>query len=144
MDLARCWGVAENGEAVEVAVRPHPVEVLDDRRPPLGLRHQDHTPEQVTARFGLSDTWMIVHDTEPSGDMPPTIAWDLLESELGLFAVKRLLRLVPVHAAAIASGGTVLSDEFTLIDPAKLVSDMVHAPQVSLRGCRSERLSRLR
>lgn len=143
MDLARCWGVAENGEAVEVAVRPHLVEALEDRWPPLGLRYQDRAPGRVVARFGLSDSWMIVPDTESSGDAPPPIAWDLLESELGLLAVKRLERLVPVHAAAIASGGnvmmvpgssgagkstltvaaaeagaTVLSDEFTLIDPA--------------------------
>lgn len=142
MGLARCWGVAESGEAVEVAVKPHLVNALQDRWPPFGLRRHDRAPERVIARFGLSDTWMIVPDVEPSGDTPPAIAWDLLESELGLFAVKRLAKLVPVHAAAIAKGGrvlmvpgssgagkstlavaaaeagaTVLSDEFTLINP---------------------------
>ena len=90
---------------MEVAVRPHLVEALEDRWPPLGLRRQDLAPGREVARFGLSDTWMIVPDTEPSGDAPPPIAWDLLESELGLFTVKRLERLVPVlkpggHGAA--------------------------------------------
>src|SRR5690606_17547377 len=87
--------------------------------------------------------WMVVPDREPSGLDPSAEAWDHLETELTLFAVTRMTHLVPVHSAAIvwkgsvlvvparpeggkstlalaahALGATVLSDEFTLIDPA--------------------------
>ena len=143
MDLARCWGVAENGEAVEVAVKPRLLDQLEDRWPPIGLERHDRASGRVAARFGLSDTWMIVPDVDRSGDDPSADAWNLLESELGLFAVKRMTGLVAVHAASIAlddkvlmvpgrsgagkstlavaaadAGASVLSDEFTMIDPA--------------------------
>ncbi len=99
--------------------------------------------EPVVGRLGLSDEWLIVADREPSGDSPSPVAWDLLESELSLFAASRLTPRVAVHSAAIArngavmvvpaiseggkstlalaahrAGATVLSDEYTLIDPA--------------------------
>ncbi|MCB0884733.1 MAG: hypothetical protein KDB34_08325 [Propionibacteriaceae bacterium] len=142
MSLTRCWGLAENGESVEVAVVPQLFDRVVDLWPPVGLTRFDRPSDRVTARFGLSDTWMIVPDTEASGDNPSQAAWDRLEAELELFSVKRLERLVPVHAAAIAwngqvvmvpgvsgagkstlafaaskVGAQVLSDEFTLIDP---------------------------
>lgn|GEM_PF-3355665 len=143
MELERCWGVAEDGAAVEVALRPALVEELERRWPPIGLERRFEPHEPLEARFGLSDEWLIVPDVEPSSDSPPPVAWDLLESELALFAVKRLIRLVPVHSAVIVwngsvlmvpatsgagkstlalaaagAGATVLSDEYALIDPA--------------------------
>ncbi|WP_157789620.1 hypothetical protein [Candidatus Microthrix parvicella] len=127
---------------IEVALAPSLVVELDRRWPPVGLRRQVMPAEPIEARFGLSDEWMIVPDVEASGDSPTSAAWDLLESELTLFSVRRLTRLVPVHAAAISNkgnvlmvpapseggkstlaiaaasaGATVLSDEYTLIDP---------------------------
>ena len=143
MDLARFWGVAETGEAIEVAVAPSLVGELDRRWPPLGLERRTEPATPVTARVGLSNSWVIVPDVEESGESPPPVAWDLLESTLTLFAVTRLTHLVAVHSAAIAhdgrvlvvpavsgggkstlsiaaveAGATLLSDEYTLIDPA--------------------------
>ena len=141
VELARCWGVAEDGAVVEVALAPSLIDELDRRWPPVGLSRQYVPVDPLEARFGLSDEWMIVPDVDESGESPSTEAWDLLESELTHFAVTRLARLVAVHAAAIAHGGkvlvvpscseggkstlavaaasvgaTVLSDEYTLID----------------------------
>lgn len=143
MELARRWGIAENGAAVEVALAPTLLDELERRWPPMGLECSHHPVEAVQARFGLSDTWMVVPDREPSGTNPSPAAWDHLQTELTLFAVSRLTRLVPVHSAAIAwrgsvlvvpaapeggkstlalaahdVGAKVLSDEYTLIDPA--------------------------
>jgi hypothetical protein len=161
MDLARCWGVAENGEAVEVAVKPHLLDQLEDRWPPMGLVRHDRASGRVTARFGLSDTWMIVPDVDRSGDDPSADAWNLLESELGLFAVKRMTDLVAVHAASIAldgkvvmvpgrsgagkstlavaaaaaAGASVLRDEFTMIDLATaLITEWPHPVRIKHEG----------
>ena len=142
VQLARSWGVAEDGAVVEVALAPMLVEELERRWPPLGLERRHQPTEPLEARFGLSDSWMIVPDREQSGTNPSLEAWDHLQTELTLFAVSRLTRLVPVHAAAIAwedsvlmvpaapeggkstlalaaheAGAMVLSDEYTLIDP---------------------------
>lgn len=142
VDLERFWGVAEDGEVIEVAVAASLVAELDRRWPPLGLDRRREPATPVVARVGLSNEWVIVPDVDESGDSPPPIAWDLLESTLTLFAVPRLARLVAVHSAAIAYGGRVLvvpavsgggkstlsiaavesgalllSDEYTLIDP---------------------------
>lgn len=140
--LERRWGVAENGDVYEVAVRPHLLEELRRRWPPLGLERRIAPAGPVIARIGLSDQWVVVPDAEVSGDHPPQVAWDLLERSLAVFAAHRLSRLVAVHAAVIdwhgralvvpalsgggkstlsqaahAAGATVLSDEYTLIDP---------------------------
>lgn len=142
VELRRFWGVAEDGAVVEVALAPALIPELERRWPLLGLERREKAAEPVEARFGLSDTWMIVPDREPSGTHPSSEAWDHLETELTLFAVSRLTHLVPVHSAAIAwngkvlvvpgrpeagkstlalaaheAGATVLSDEYTLIDP---------------------------
>lgn len=134
--------MAENSEAVEIALAPSLVVELERRWPPLGLTRRFEPAEPLKAKFGLSNEWLIVPDVEESGDSPPPAAWDLMESELTLFAVRRLTRLVAVHAAAIAhngrvlvvpaspgggkstltiaaaaAGAAVLSDEYTLIDP---------------------------
>ena len=140
--LERRWGVAENGDGYEVAVRPHLLDELRRRWPPLGLERRRTPAEPVIARIGLSDRWVVVPDAEVSGDHPPPVAWDLLERSLAVFAASRLARLVAVHAAVIgwhgralvvpalsgggkstlsqaahAAGATVLSDEYALIDP---------------------------
>lgn len=142
MELARCWGVAENGAVVEVAVAPSLVGELESRWPPFGLERRYQPAEPIEARFGLSDAWMVVPDREPSGTSPSLAAWDHLETELTMFAVTRLNGIVPVHSASIAwkgsvlvvparpeagkstlalaaheFGAEVLSDEYTLIDP---------------------------
>ncbi len=142
VELERFWGIAENGESIEVAVMASLVDELDRRWPPLGLVRSREPAGTVSGRVGLSNEWIIVPDTVESGDRPPPVAWDLLESTLTLFAVSRLTRLVAVHSAAIAHNGRVLvvpavseggkstlsiaavaagalllSDEYTLIDP---------------------------
>lgn len=143
VDLTRVWGEAENGELFEVAIRPHLVEELYRRWPPVGLTRHTERPERDAVAFvGLSDSWVIVPDREESGDHPPLLAWDQLEQSLTVFAAHRLRRLVAVHSAAFAwgdrvvvvpaasgggkstltvaandAGATVLTDEYTLIDP---------------------------
>lgn len=143
MELERCWGVAQDGAVIEVAVHPSLVPELERRWPPVGLDRRFEPTEPIEGRVGLSNEWIIVPDREPSGDSPPPVAWDLLEQTLTLFSAQRLTRLVAVHSAAIAhngrvmvvparseggkstlsiaahrAGATVLSDEYTLIDPA--------------------------
>ena len=138
----RIWGLAGNGESVEVALRPHLVDTLLERWPPIGLERHDRPVGEVAMQRGLSDEWVIIPDREPSGDNPPLLAWDQLEQSLTLFTVHRLGTLVPVHSAAIEwngkvmvvpacsgggkstlsvaahrAGARVLSDEYTLIDP---------------------------
>lgn len=140
--LERRWGVAENGDVYEVAVRPHLLDELLRRWPPLGLARHRTPVGPVIARVGLSDRWVVVPDAEVSGDHPPPVAWDLLERSLAVFAAHRLARLVAVHAAVIdwhgralvvpalsgggkstlsraahEAGAIVLSDEYALIDP---------------------------
>ena len=140
--LERRWGVADNGDVYEVAVRPHLLDELRRRWPPLGLERRSTPSGPVLARIGLSDRWVVVPDAETSGDDPPEVAWDLLERSLAVFAALRLENLVAVHAAVIGwhgqalvvpalsgggkstlsraaheAGATVLSDEYTLIDP---------------------------
>lgn len=140
--LERRWGVAENGDIYEVAVRPHLIDELRRRWPPLGLDRHSTPSGPVTARIGLSDRWVVVPDAEVSGNDPPPVAWDLLERSLAVFAALRLSRLVAVHAAVIRwqgralvvpavsgggkstlsraaheAGATVMSDEYALIDP---------------------------
>jgi len=142
MELARCWGIAENGAVVEVALAPMLMGELEKRWPKLGLERSSQAVEPVEARFGLSDTWMIVPDRELSSATPSAAAWDHLETQLALFAVTRLTHLVPIHSAAIAwegsvlvvparpeagkstlalaahqIGAQVLTDEYTLVDP---------------------------
>lgn len=142
MELERCWGVAQDGAVIEVAVHPSLVPELERRWPPVGLDRRFEPTEPIEGRVGLSNEWIIVPDREPSGDSPPPVAWDLLEQTLTLFSAQRLTRLVAVHSAAIAhngrvmvvparseggkstlsvaahrAGATVLSDEYTLIDP---------------------------
>lgn len=143
MELKRWWGVAEDGVSIEVAVAPALVDEVNRRWPPMGLERSEEPTDTVEGRIGLSDTWIIVPDAEESGTNPPAVAWDLFEQTLTLFAVARLSRLVAVHSAAIAhkgrvlvvparseggkstlaiaahnAGATLLSDEYTLIDPA--------------------------
>lgn len=140
--LVRRWGVAQNGDVYEVAVRPHLVDELRRRWPPVGLERRSTVTGPPLARIGLSDRWVVVPDVEASGDNPPPVAWDLLERSLAVFAAHRLAHLVAVHAAtiewhgralvvpALSGGGkstlsraahevgaTVLSDEYALIDP---------------------------
>ena len=140
--LERRWGIAENGDSYEVAVRPHLIDELRRRWPPLGLERRSTPGGPVQARIGLSDRWVVVPDAEGAGNNPPLVAWDLLERSLAVFAAHRLSRLVAVHAAvigwhgralvvpAVSGGGkstlslaahqvgaSVMSDEYALIDP---------------------------
>ena len=140
--LERRWGVAENGDVYEIAVRPHLIAELRRRWPPVGLERRTTPTGPIIARIGLSDTWVVVPDAESSGDDPPPSAWDMLERSLAVFAAFRLANLVAVHAAVVEwneralvvpassgegkstltraaheAGATVLSDEYALIDP---------------------------
>jgi hypothetical protein len=101
---------------------------------------------------------VIVPDVEESGDDPVPLAWDQLEQSLTVFAAHRLARVVPVHAAAFiwsgrcvivpapsgggkstltvaaaGAGATVLSDEYTLIDPSTGLVTGWHRPVRILR-----------
>lgn len=141
--LVRVWGVAENGDAIELAVRSHLQTELDRRWPPIGLARHDSPTGKVLLARGLSNDWTIIPDQDESGDHPPEMAWDQLEQTMTAFAVQRLSRLVAFHAATIAwkgkalvvpaasgsgkstlclaaidAGADVLSDEYALIDPA--------------------------
>lgn len=127
---------------MEVAVRPHLVDELLERWPPMGLDRTTTPVEPTVIQRGLSDEWIIIPDRDPSGDNPPPDAWDQLEQTMTLFAVQGLVSFVAVHAAVLAhngraivvpapSGGgkstlsiaahaagiAVLSDEYALIDP---------------------------
>lgn len=154
MALERIWGRGENGDLYEVALRPHLVAELERRWPSIGLERHSARPEgPVVARIGLSDKWVIVPDVEESGDTPPTRAWDQLEQSLTVFTAHRLARLVAVHAAVFAwdskavmvpassgggkstltveasvAGASVLSDEYTLIDPTTGMVSGWHRP----------------
>lgn len=137
------WGVADTGDSIEVAVRPHLVDELVKRWPPIGLARHLTPTGAVRLTRGLSNGWTIIPDREESGDDPSSAAWDQLEQTMTAFAVQRLSRLVAVHAATIAwngrvlivpaasgsgkstlclaavdAGADVLSDEYALIDPA--------------------------
>ncbi|MCB1031676.1 MAG: hypothetical protein KDA95_10075 [Acidimicrobiales bacterium] len=140
--LERRWGVAESGDVYEGAVRPHLIDELRRRWPPIGLKRQSTPAGAPVARIGLSDKWIVVPDAEVSGDNPPLLAWDMLERSLAVFSAHRLTKLVAVHSSVVAwkgralvvpalsgggkstltraahnAGATVLSDEYTLIDP---------------------------
>lgn len=160
VELIRTWGQAENGDVYEVALRPHLLDELHRRWPPLGLtRHAEQPHGPVVARIGLSDKWVIVPDVEESGDEPPLLAWDQLEQSLTVFTAHRLERTVAVHAAVFAldgscvvvpassdggkstltvaaarAGATVLSDEYTLIDPTTGMVTGWHRPVRIRRG----------
>lgn len=142
-NLVRLWGVVENGESMELALRPHLVSELVRRWPPIGFQMHESSTGTVAQSRGLSNDWIIFPDRGESGDAPSQMAWDQLEQSMTAFAVLRLTRLVAVHAATIAwnnrvllvpaasgsgkstlslaahhAGAKVLSDEYTLIDPA--------------------------
>jgi len=70
-ELIRFWGVADNGEVMELAVRPHLVERLLERWPPVGLARHEEPVGPVVVQRGLSDEWIIIPDRDPSGDNPP-------------------------------------------------------------------------
>lgn len=141
-ELVRVWGVAENGDAIEVALRPHLLPELMKRWPPLGLARHDSPSGSVQLSRGLSNDWVIIPGQEEPGDDPPDLAWDQLEQTMTAFAVQRLSHLAAIHAAVIASNGKalmvpaasgsgkstlslaaidagadVLSDEYALVDP---------------------------
>ncbi len=107
-ELTRFWGVADNGEVMELAVRPHLVERLLERWPPVGLARYDEPVGPVVVQRGLSDEWIIIPDRDPSGDNPPLLAWDQLEQSMTLFAVQRLTRVVAVHSAVFAHDGRAI------------------------------------
>jgi hypothetical protein len=132
-EIVRCWGVADDGAIVAVAVHHSIADSLVDRWPPTGLARSDQPTAPVAHRITVGRS---VDDGQP---------WrgrDRVESELALFASERLAGLVAVHAAVIvrgskallvpgtsgagkstlsvaaaAAGAAVLSDEYALVDP---------------------------
>lgn len=133
VDLVRCWGMADDGAVVEVAVHPGLADALDERWPPVGLARCDRPVGPVAHR-------VIVSAADQLGEPRP--GWDRVESDLALFSCERLAGLVAVHAAVIVRGGKalvvpgasgvgkstlcvaaaaagaeILTDEYALIDP---------------------------
>lgn len=157
LELIRCWGVADDGGVVEVAVHPSIAEALTDRWPPIGLTRSDQPVGSVVHRVTVSRA-------EDSGG--PRAGWDRVESELALFASERLAGLIAIHAAVIvrgstalvvpgssgvgkstlcvaarATGAAILSDEYALIDPVSgMVSGWRRPVRVRLPGGGTDRL----
>lgn len=127
----RVRGRADDGSIIEVRLLDEDTSELESRWPPFGLARIDGD-----------------EDARCDRSIDVTIGWELVESELGLFAAERLEGLVAVHAAmlvhdgraivvpgpslagkttlalaAIEAGITVTSDEYALVDP---VSGLVH------------------
>lgn len=132
-EIDRCWGVADDGAIVEVAVHHTITNALLDRWPPIGLARSDQPIGPVAHRITVGRS---------VDDGQPWVGSDRVESELALFTSERLAGLVAVHAAVIvrgsramvvpgtsgagkstlcvaaaAAGADVLSDEYALIDP---------------------------
>jgi hypothetical protein len=133
----RVRGRADDGSVIEVTLPDDEVAELERRWPPLGLERMD----DAASSAGIADGASI-------RSVDASIGWDLIESELGLFAAERLEGLVAIHAAvlvhhgraivvpgpshagkttlalaAIDAGITVVSDEYALFD---LGSGLVH------------------
>lgn len=119
------WGRAENGAIARIRTRRSLVHEVQDRWTPFGLEHTEPVD-----RCDLDLT------VASSDDL------DRLESDLALFTMEHLSRLVAVHAALLVVDGTgvvlpgpsfagkstlalaaaeagvhVVSDEYTLVDP---------------------------
>jgi hypothetical protein len=127
----RVRGRADGGSIIEVRLADGDTTELDRRWPPFGLERIDDDADVLCDR-----------------SIDAAIGWELVESELGLFAAERLDGLVAIHAAmlvldgraivvpgpshsgkttlalaAIDAGITVASDEYALVD---LASGLVH------------------
>jgi hypothetical protein len=127
----RVRGRADDGSTIEVRLADGDTRELERRWPPFGLERFD---DEADIRIDRS--------------IDAGIGWELVESELGLFAAERLEGLVAVHAAllvygdhaivvpgpshtgktmlalaAIEAGIVVASDEYALFD---LRSGLVH------------------
>lgn len=153
----RCWGVADDGAVVEVAVHPTVADALIERWPPVGLARCDRPMGSVAHRVTVS----LAEDV---GGLRR--GWDRVESELALFASERLAGLVAVHAAVIvqgsvalvvpgasgvgkstlcvaaaAAGAEILTDEYALVDPASgLVAGWPRPVRVRRPGGGADRL----
>lgn len=124
-------GRADDGSIIEVRLAVGDIAELERRWPPFGLERIDDDA-----------------DVRCDRSVDAAIGWELVESELGLFAAERLEGLVAIHAAmlvhdgraivvpgpshagkttlalaAIEAGVTVASDEYALFD---LASGLVH------------------
>jgi hypothetical protein len=133
-EIVRCWGVADDGAIVEVAVHHTIADALLDRWPPRGLARSDQPIGPVAHQITVGRS---VDDGLPGRSS------NRVESELALFTSERLAGLVAVHAAvivhgsralvvpgtsgagkstlcvvAVDAGADVLSDEYALVDPA--------------------------
>jgi hypothetical protein len=127
----RVRGRADDGSVIEVRLDGGDVAELERRWPPFGLERIDGDA-----------------DVRLDRSIDAAVGWDLVESELGLFAAERLDGLVAIHAAvlihdgraivvpgpsyagktmlalaAMEAGIVVTSDEYALVDPR---SGLVH------------------
>jgi hypothetical protein len=127
-------GRADDGSVIAVSLVDGDAAELERRWPPFGLARIDDVAD--------------VADASCDRSVDAAIGWDLVESELGLFAAERLEGLVAIHAAmlvhdgraivvpgpshtgkttlalaAIEAGITVASDEYALLD---LRTGLVH------------------
>ena len=157
VDLVRCWGRADDGAVVEVAVHPSVADALVERWPPVGLVRCDRPIGPVAHRVTVSAA-------EVGGGPRP--GRDRVESDLALFSAERLAGFIAVHAAVIvrgskalvvpgasgvgkstlcvaaaAAGAQILTDEYALVDPARgLVTGWRRPVRVRQPGGRVDRL----
>jgi len=136
----RVRGRADDGAIIELTLDDDDAVELERRWPPFGLARIDGAAGVAGDASGAGVAGVRSIDA--------SIGWDLVESELGLFAAERLEGLVAIHAAmlvhdgrailvpgpsragkttlalaAIKAGVTVASDEYALFD---LRSGLVH------------------
>jgi hypothetical protein len=139
----RVRGRADDGSIIEVRLADGDTAELERRWPPFGLERIDDDA-----------------DVRCDRSIDAAIGWELVESELGLFAAERLEGLVAIHAAmlvhdgraivvpgpshagkttlalaAIDAGIAVTSDEYALFD---LATGLVHGWPRPLRIRRGE------
>ncbi len=159
-DIVRCWGTADDGAVVEIAVHRTIADALVERWPPLGLAWSARPNGPIAHRVTVGRV------DRGDRDGGPGRGWDRVESELALFAAERLAGLVAVHAAVIVrgsralivpgtsgagkstlcvaaadAGADVLSDEYGLVDPTSgLVTGWRRAVRVRRPGGGVDRL----
>lgn len=148
----RLAGRAEDGAVIVVVVPGHLLGTVEDFWPARGLERLAETPSGADRVVSLRSSLGGTLEVEVDG-AAGIGGWHRVESELSLFAAERLVGLVAVHAAGIASGGrvlmvpgfsgvgksrlclaaatagaTVLTDEFVLVDPRDGTVTGLHRP----------------
>jgi hypothetical protein len=162
---AHVWGVTDDGAVIDV-IHPRPVRrLLDERWPPVGLAVCNSEPLSVQKQLSITVDFVTGQQEVRVDGVPSNGTWERIESELALFAAERLDGYIAVHAAVIVhegvaivlpgpsgvgksslciaaaeAGGSVLTDEYALIDPSSgRVSGWQRPVRVRLDGGGVER-----